>query len=640
LDPITRASDARDRGDYVEISAGSDADASQKRTVDTNGNGQEVTLNFVNVPIQDFVRAFFDEALKEPVVVDSSLKGTVTVRTQGPVSTEVAIELVRQALLANGATLVKSAGAYRISTRTDAKAGRRSGDSVRVTPLKFISAEEAKNALSAFGQSGVDISSGPNGRFLVLSGTSLDLDNIEQALESLDVDQMKGMSFGLFPLREANASIVANEMAQVFGRPGNPRAFRALPIDRMNAVLVVSTQEGLLTRAKKWLERLDRADRDGRKIYVYPVQNRRAPEIAKIISAVLDGEAKNNPNETTARSVAPQLTPVSSAPSHSQPQTAPDPAGATADYTSSVAKPTNGRDEKAAGPRISADVATNSIVVTANVDEWKVIESALRRLDIMAPQVLIEATIAEVTLNDALSHGVQWYFSQGNHTSLFSSNSASDVGFSNGFNYAFGIPKARVVLNALEQVTDVAIISSPALTVLDNQTAKLQVGDQVPITTQSAVSVVAANAPVVSNVEYKDTGVILSVTPRVNASGLVVLDISQEVSEVVPTTSSSLNSPTIRQRRVNSSIAVYSGMDIVLGGLISANKNKSDSGIPGIMDVPVVGNLFKSDSKRDGSRSELLVLLRPTVMANRADIRNVTDEIKSKMSGMAHSFRR
>ncbi|MDC0358588.1 type II secretion system protein GspD, partial [Oligoflexia bacterium] len=271
---------------------------------------------------------------------------------------------------------------------------------------------------------------------------------------------------------------------------------------------------------------------------------------------------------------------------------------------------------------------------------WKVIESALRRLDIMAPQVLIEATIAEVTLNDALSHGVQWYFSQGNHTSLFSNSSSSDTGFSSGFNYAFGIPKARVVLNALEQVTDVAIISSPALTVLDNQTAKLQVGDQVPITAQSAVSVVAANAPVVSNVEYKDTGVILSVTPRVNASGLVVLDITQEVSEVVPTTSSSLNSPTIRQRRVNSSIAVYSGMDIVLGGLISASRNKTDSGIPKIMDVPVLGELFKSDSKRDGARSELLVLLRPTVMANRADIRNVTNEIKSKMSGMARSFRR
>ena len=306
------------------------------------------------------------------------------------------------------------------------------------------------------------------------------------------------------------------------------------------------------------------------------------------------------------RSVAPQLTPAStSTPSRgtNDPfqsfQSFPSPA-----TTSSIPGAGPGSsvepaaDKKPQGPRVTADVSTNSVVVVANVEEWKVIEAALRRLDVMSAEVLIEATVAEVTLNDSLSHGVRWFFQKGPNAVSLTDSTATLNTTQPGFNYVFGLPNARVALNALETVTDVEIVSSPALTVLDNQTAKLQVGDQVPVATSSAQSVVTTDAPLVTNIDYKDTGVILAVTPHVNASGLVMLDISQEVSDVVSTTTSTLNSPTIEQRRINSSVAVRSGMEIVLGGLISTKRTKENDGIPFLMGIPILGNALEPGDNR------------------------------------------
>lgn len=190
-------------------------------------------------------------------------------------------------------------------------------------------------------------------------------------------------------------------------------------------------------------------------------------------------------------------------------------------------------------------------------------------------------------------------------------------------------------MNALSSVTDVEVISSPALTVLDNQTATLKVGDQVPIATRSARSVIDPDSPIVNDIELKETGLILSVTPRVNAGGLVQLDISQEASDVVATTTSGIDSPTIRQRKINSSIAVQSGTEIVLGGLISSRKERSRSGVPFLKDIPVVGEAFTSNRVKDNGRTELLIIIRPIVMANKPDVVAVTQEIKSRMRGIA-----
>lgn len=631
--PIARGSQEKERPTIVETGTGRFIDGQSRKQIEVDNNGRGITLNFVDVEIQEFVRVVFDEVLKETVVVDSNLKGRVTVRTPGPVTTSVAQNLVRQALQASGATLTQSGGIYRVAAKSDQKSSKRLGDTLRLVPLNYISADEAKAALGAVSASGVEITTGPSGQYLSISGASADLDNLEEVIAVLDVDQMKGMSFGLFPLKEAAAASVSGELNQMFNRENDAKGFRSLPISRMNAVLVLSPRPNLLTGAKKWIARLDQTDQDQRKIYVYPVQNRRAADIAKLLAVVMQSDKANQPDAQN-QTVSPGLTPVSSA-SHSR--------ASDAAATSSLSNTGGGGgdglsgpqgDSKSRGPRISSDLSTNSIVVTASVAEWKIIEAALRRLDVMAPQVLIEATIAEVTLNDTLQHGVKWYFQTGAHGIGMTDDPGGAVAPTYpGFNYSFGVPHAQVVLSALAQVTDVEIVSSPALTVLDNETAKLQVGDQVPIVTTSSQSTLTTNAPVINNIELKDTGVILSVTPRVNASGLVMLDISQEVSDVVPTTSSSLNTPTIEQRKISSSVGVRSGQEIILGGLISLSRNKSSSGIPGLMEVPVVGDLFKSAVSKTAGRTELIVILRPTVLGSSLDIQNITAEIKQRMSG-------
>jgi general secretion pathway protein D len=178
------------------------------------------------------------------------------------------------------------------------------------------------------------------------------------------------------------------------------------------------------------------------------------------------------------------------------------------------------------------------------------------------------------------------------------------------------------------------VISSPQLLVLDNQTARLQVGDQVPIATQSAVSVTDADAPVVNSIEQRDTGVILSVTPRVNASGLVFMEIEEETSDVVPTTTSQIDSPTIRQRRVSSTVAVQSGETVVLGGLIQDGVEQRETGIPGLHRLPILGPLFGVTEDRD-RRTELLVVITPRVIRNPDQARAVTEELRQRLRGLA-----
>jgi general secretion pathway protein D len=189
---------------------------------------------------------------------------------------------------------------------------------------------------------------------------------------------------------------------------------------------------------------------------------------------------------------------------------------------------------------------------------------------------------------------------------------------------------SHVVLQALSTLTTLRVLSSPNLLVLNNGTARLQVGDQVPIASQSSTSNLAPGAPTVNSINYKDTGVILNVTPRVNASGLVLLDISEEVSQAGSTSTSSLNSPTIAQRRVTSSLAVKDGQTIALAGLITDSRLNTKSGLPWLQELPIIGWLFGVRQDK-ATRTELLVLITPHVIRDRDEGDAVTAELQRKL---------
>jgi general secretion pathway protein D len=613
----------------------------------------DLTLNFVNVEIQDFLRSVFDELLKEPVVVDPNIRGLVTVRSPDPVNKATALDMVRSALDTYGLQLQKRGNVYHVTQR-NAGAGPRvrgSGD-IRSLRLQHISAEQARTALQPFGQGQVEISASGDGRTLLFSGSGADVDGLMQVAAALDVDQMRGTAFALLPLREAGAQAVSQELNQMFGgREGSGTGSRAMAIARINAVLITARSRDQLGRMQAWARRLDQGGRDTRRVNVYQLQNRRANEVAQILQGMFGSEGGARQQQGRGV-VAPGLTPAATTVTGAAPG-----AGAAAgtmqvaSMASGAPPATTGNPEDTVPPQyrndrpgeeqaglastavaIRADNSTNSIVVIARPEDYRIVESAIRRLDVLPSQVLIEATIVEVGLNDALRHGVRWFLQSGNHGAFLTDSPAGSFANVNpGFNYTFTAGGSRLVVNALERITDVEIVSSPALTVLDNQTANLKIGDQVPIATRSARSVTNPDSPIVNDIEMKDTGIILSVTPRVNAAGLVLLDISQEASDVVPTTTSNIDSPTIRQRKINSSVAVQSGDEIVLGGIISRRKAKGKEGVPGLMHIPILGAAFTSLGTNEQARTELLIIIRPTVVNSRQDLQILTQEIRARL---------
>jgi general secretion pathway protein D len=297
---------------------------------------------------------------------------------------------------------------------------------------------------------------------------------------------------------------------------------------------------------------------------------------------------------------------------------------------------------------IVADEANNSLVISATRNQYDKILRILGRLDAMPTQVLLETVIAEVTLNDSLRFGVQWFLKNGG--GQFNNVQGDVVGSSGrgggtaslvkaavggvpGFNYLLNASDFNVVLNALQGVTRVNVISSPNITVLDNRTAKLQVGDQVPIVQQTGQSALSTNAPILNQIEMKDTGVILSVTPRVNKNGLVVLDINQEVSDVVKTTTSNINSPTIRQRRVATSVAVNDGHSLAIGGMVQEKAQISNEAVPVLGELPVIGQAFRNRID-ERVRTELIVFIRPRVIRGTAEADRIAEDFRQQFKAM------
>ncbi|MEP7247367.1 MAG: type II secretion system protein GspD, partial [Gammaproteobacteria bacterium] len=277
----------------------------------------------------------------------------------------------------------------------------------------------------------------------------------------------------------------------------------------------------------------------------------------------------------------------------------------------------------------------NSLLILASPSEFGVIEAALKRLDVLPIQVLIEASIAEVTLTDEIKYGLQWSFKGGDGPLVLSESSGGTINAQfPGFSYLFtGRTDIRAVLNAIESLTNVRVLSAPKLMVLNNREASLQVGDQVPIAVQSAISVADGAAPIVNSVQLLDTGVILRVTPRANKSGRVILEVAQEVSDVATTTSSGIDSPTIQQRKISSTVAVRDGDTIALGGLIRESRSNGGGGIPFLRKIPVLGHAFGSTSKV-GRRTELIVLMTPHVVRTESESDQVMSDLREQFRGL------
>ena len=628
------------------------------RFIDTNaqltrtGKGNYV-VKLSAVPVADAIQQVLGDTLGLSYVVEGEIAGAISIDTARPVDQRTLLEMLSGALAGNGAALINEGGFYRITTAEAALASTsrtvaygssvsdlKVGPGVQVVPLRYISATEMEKILKPIAPEGAIARVDVTRNLLILKSDSRGIASLLEMVDMFDVDYMAGMSFALLPVKNTSATGLVNELDQLFGAAsGTPMAglVRFIPIERLNAVMAISPQPQQLEQVQTWMERLDRSGRlSDQSFHVVPLQNRAAKEVAELLQRTLSDNPQNQTNNSTpVNTVRPDMTRVVTEAS-AQGEAANTTTSPTSSSTlNSPPSPTTTMSSATGKPiRIQADDGNNSLLILSTPEEFQLLQQVVSVLDVAPNQVMLEATIAEVTLNDDLAYGINWFLESGEFNLTFSgADNGSVAPTFPGFSVLFSGKDGRAALSAVASITDVKVLSSPSLMVLDNRTATLQVGDQVPIVTQTSASTIDANAPIVNQVEMRDTGVILKVTPRVNEGGRVSLEIEQEVSDVTQTKTSGIDSPTIQQRKIKTSVAVDNGSTIALGGLIRDRVTDGATKIPLLGDIPLVGELFRTNTKRN-ERTELVVLITPRVVGSASDAELVTRELREKMRGV------
>lgn len=657
--------------------------------------GSAVSLKFEQAPIADMVHAVLGDILKVPYAISEAVGGTVTLHTQTPLSPDKVFPVFESVLQANGLVVVKDAsGVYHVGRPENMRGVAPSfgsvgklpaGHNMVVVPLRYVGAAEMADILKPVASSDAFVRVDTFRNLLILAGTQGQIGGWMEIVNTFDIDILKGMSIGLFPLKhtsvqEVDAGLKAllagagsvggssGGVTQALSSPGrgatgqgqgagsNPTAvlgaesgssmqlpspvagvLRVVALERLNALLVITPRAHYLDTAREWISKLDqpRSGGSGPQLYVYPVQNGTAEHLAELLSSIFGGESQASRGQRqTQRSIAPTLgTGLLGSGSSNSSSTALMPRLGS---TGNGAEGGEGSTVAVLGDvRIVADKRQNALLIYAPRGEYAKIEVALRQLDVAPTQILIEASILEVTLNNELRYGLQWYFNGRLNSSgttgsgQLTSGDSSTIGPTNpGFWYTItnALGDVRAVLNALAEKSLLNVISSPSIMVLDNHTAQIHVGDQQPVRSSQTVT---DGGNTTSSIQYKDTGVMLAVSPSVNAGGMVTMDVEQSVTDVGQVDVAT-GQRTFLQRQLASRVAVRDGETIVLGGLIRDNNNVGKQGVPLLHDIPVLGHLFGTTSDVK-NRTELLVMLTPRVLRDEADLRQIGDEFKQRM---------
>jgi general secretion pathway protein D len=487
---------------------------------------------------------------------------------------------------------------------------------------------------------------------------------------TFDIDLLKGRSFGLFPLAHVDPETIIEELEGIFyqkGKGDDSEFFKFMPIARLNSVLAVTRQAHYLTDIEDWVYRLDKANTaSGGGVNVYKVQHVDAGELADTLNDIFtDGKsqsksAKVAPGEkaesiSNDESLSSRATGSPGLDSQLSSNTSPSESNSSMSgnlgvFAANEAEKKSPLSDAATGTikvsnvgkvKIIADEPNNSVIIVASAQDYEVILPVIEQLDVMPLQVLIDATVVQVKLTDKLQYGISWYLDSGGSTTLINSvaplAAASATG---GLSTFLNAGSVKALLKAEASLNNINIISSPSLMVLNNQKARINVGDQVPVSTGStSVPLGTGDTPTFSQsntIQYKDTGVTLEVSPRVNAGGLVTMKLKQIVSSVVPVkeaTTTQQQSPTINKKEITSSVAVNDGETIVLGGLISDDIADNKNGVPFFYQLPIIGALFGATDKTD-IKTELVILITPRVVKSKQDSRVISNEFKRKLTSI------
>ncbi len=640
-----------------------------------------VILNFEGADLREVVRNILGDILNENYTIDPAVGGTVTIRTSSGIPRDALTATLETLLRANGATMVKNGGLFQVVPQAVAMKGNTvpqlgnftrslpQGFSVQIVPLRYVGVKEMMKLLEPFAKDAQAVRADELRNLLILAGTERELRNLMETIDLFDIDWMAGMSAGVFTLVNSDVKSVMAELDKIIGDKNlNPLAgiLRIVPLERLNALLVITPQPAYLDEVKTWIDRLDRgggSDGGGAQFYVLNLKNQRAEKLGPLLQQAFTGRASATAGAagpsvapgTPAGTIVnpPSFTPANPVTGSSAP-TAPPP---------SAAAPATGAGSGTGIVRnlqVVADKDNNTLLIVATAAEYSVIEAALRKLDVPQRQVVMEVTIAEVTLTDDIKFGVDWLFKGGapsgngsggnvNNLLVGSQNPSSPppatqnpaLALAQGFTYIINNANfpggIQAALKLLDSYGNTKVIANPHVAALDNQKATIKVGDRIPIVSNTTVG--GTTNAVSTTSQYIDTGVLLQVTPHINAGGLVTLDVQAEVS--VPGNSGCAPdqgcAPPISTRSVQTLISVPSGRTMVMGGLINETRGNTSQGLPLISRIPILGGLFGAQELKD-NRTELVLFITPSVVETEQDLAAAIQDLRKRMDYLDQMF--
>ena len=663
----------------VEIFANDESNIRSAKTatpVKSAGKG-EYSLNFDDADVGEVAKVILSDILGKNYTISPQVSGKVTLQTTDLLNKDDLIPTLEMLLSLNNAALVVEGGMYLIKPSNEAMYSSSfkslgstrmpSGYQTRVIPVRNVAASEIAEILKPLLPENALLHVDPNRNILLVAGSGTELNRVQDVINTFDVDVLKGRSFALFTPAHVDAAKIIDELEQIFSRvSAGDKAdensfFRFIEIERLNAVLAITHNAKYLQDIESWVYRLDRTNSEaGGGVNVYRAQHVNALDLAETLGQIFGNASQSRSKSASIASGRKALSATNKQSSGSKDsgmdKTLSD--NKTQDRSSARGSLSGGGGSSSGtsggvgssnaempNVKIIPDEGNNALVIVANSEEYAKIHRVIKQLDVLPLQVLIDATIVEVTLKDDLEYGIQWFFSHNNggvnEISGGKGLSLKDIGTgiaTGGFSYAFasnsGDIKALLQANATNN--NINVISSPSLMVLNNQEASIKVGDSVPIRTSESTNTNTIGSDSVvqtSGIQMIDTGINLSIRPRVNAGGLVLMDILQTVNNAIANTVSTIDSPQIQKREIESSVAIQSGETIVLGGLIKEDNTHNRSGVPLLHEIPLIGPLF-GGTTRNKDKSELVVLITPRVVNSRQDAQSITDEFRRKLSSI------
>jgi general secretion pathway protein D len=588
----------------------------------------------------------------------------VTIHTARKLKKADLFPVFSQILGVNGLTAMKEGKLYKIVPMQDAP--RMPMDAVytlgqkdvppmnrviiQIIPLRYISTEEMTKLLTPFLSSGGTMVASVPTNTLVVVDKGANILKILQLVGTFDVNVLDRVYYRFFPLEYLDAKEVVAIVTEFMTSYGGSSAemVKFIALERLNTLLAVSTTPDVFNKIEELIGQIDIVDETvAARIFVYFVKNGGAAELATLLNNVLTGkDTKTQEKKQAGGATSVDGNPFSMAKmAEKKAEKKAEKAGQSTKRSQKTAKAADGGTEGSGTlmgeVTITPDEIRNALIIESSPSDYKIIQGILKKVDIMPRQVLIQATIAEITLDSSTQFGVEYAFGQG--AGAMGAGFMATVG-AGGLNYSIGVTnKWYVELAALATKGRLNVISSPHVLASDNQEAKIDVSREIPLASGST-TVNTGTTLSETTIEYRDTGVILSVTPHINERGLVTMDISEEVSNyegdmAVGRSSSNVSSkyPVFSKRVVKTTLTVGHGQTIAIGGLIKDREKETTTGLPCLIDIPVVKYLTGSWSK-ETEKIELIVLITPRVVDDMDDVEAVTNEFKQKVQSVMKQF--